>query len=197
MRSFPIMKIGQMQQQRENYMIKILTQGIDIIERRSKRNDVCKQHWWNDDDEIIDDMVKDVGCTLKYWNTNSSVPICQLQQDYISLRTPTIVVVDDTFLKKYIPPCREIQTIMFSNTVSELKGSESQKNSDPYSIVKVQFKSTMYKMIRNVRAFNEESLIGNLGGYVGLFLGVAFWQAPVYAAQLMNKVKYFKKVLER
>ena len=59
------------------------------------------------------------------------------------------------------------------------------------------FKGSRYKIIRSVRAFNEESLIGNLGGYVGLFLGVAIWQAPDIIGGISNKIKYcFSRALQ-
>ena len=48
-------------------------------------------------------------------------------------------------------------------------------------------------MIKSVRAFNEESLIGNLGGYVGLFLGVAIWQPPSFVEDFINKMKSRKR----
>ena len=191
-RSFPIIKIGKIDRQRKNYMIKILTQGIEIIERRQKRKDSCKHVWWNDDNQIIDQMANKLGCRLKHRDTNVNVPFCKSKQDYYSSRFPPIAVVDAMFLEKYVPPCREILTIMSSNTITEDNPSKTQSTNEPYTIFKIQFKSTMYKMIKNVRAFNEESLVGNLGGYVGLFLGVAFWQAPVFATQLITKLQNIK-----
>ena len=196
MRSFPIIKIGKIDRQRKNYMIKILTQGIEIIERRPKRKDSCKHVWWNDDNQIIEQMASNIGCSLKHWGTNLNVPFCKSKEDYFSSRVPPIAVVDAMFLEKYVPPCREIQTIMSSNTITEDNPGITQSIKEPYTIFKIQFKSTMYKMIRNVRAFNEESLVGNLGGYVGLFLGVAFWQAPVFAAQLITKFRNFKRTFK-
>ena len=186
-----------MKQQKRNLSIKILTQGIEIIERRPKRNNICKEHWWNDDNEIMGDMVQNVGCKLKHWDTYMQAPNCQSQQDYESLRFPPISVVDAGFLKKHVPPCREIQTLVSSNTINDHEPDSGQTSNEPHTVLKVQFKSTTYKMIRNVRAFNEESLVGNLGGYVGLFLGVAFWQAPVFAAQCVNKLQNFKNVFNR
>ena len=170
----------------------ILTQGIEIIERRPKRKESCKQVWWNDDNQIIDQMANNLGCRLKHLDTNVNIPFCKSKQDYSSSRAPPITVVDAMFLEKYVPPCREIETIMTSNTITEDNPSKTKSINEPYTIFKIQFKSTRYKMIKNVRAFNEESLVGNLGGYVGLFLGVAFWQAPVFFSQLITKFHNFK-----
>ena len=40
------------------------------------------------------------------------------------------------------------------------------------------FKNDRYKEIKYTRAFGFESLVGNVGGYIGLFLGFAIWQLP-------------------
>ena len=40
------------------------------------------------------------------------------------------------------------------------------------------FRNQDYKEIRHKREFDFESLIGNVGGYVGLLLGFALWQIP-------------------
>ena len=39
-------------------------------------------------------------------------------------------------------------------------------------------KNEEYKEIKYTRAFDIENLIGNVGGYIGLFLGFAIWQLP-------------------
>ena len=50
------------------------------------------------------------------------------------------------------------------------------------------FKADTYKEIRKDRAFNIESLVGNVGGYIGLFLGFAIWSIP----ELFPNIKCFK-----
>ena len=39
---------------------------------------------------------------------------------------------------------------------------------------------------------NEESLIGNLGGYIGLFVGVSVWQIPDIVPWVLIKLKITK-----
>ena len=58
----------------------------------------------------------------------------------------------------------------------------------PFVIFEIKFKSSIYKVIKNVRAFDEESLIGNMGGYIGLFLGFAIWQAPQIIIKCLSKI---------
>ena len=45
-------------------------------------------------------------------------------------------------------------------------------------IVKVNFMTSNYKEITEVRAYGIQALVGNAGGYVGLFLGFALKEIP-------------------
>ena len=51
------------------------------------------------------------------------------------------------------------------------------------------FQNPHYKEISHVQSFGMESWIGNAGGYIGLFLGVAIWQAPDFIEYLWRKFK--------
>ena len=44
--------------------------------------------------------------------------------------------------------------------------------------VQMTFQGATYMEITQIRAYDGQSLIGNAGGYVGLFLGVALIQLP-------------------
>ena len=44
--------------------------------------------------------------------------------------------------------------------------------------IMIQFKDSSFMEIRHVRSFDIESLIGNAGGYLGLFTGYALLQLP-------------------
>ena len=193
MRSFPIIKIGNLHKQKNDYKIKILTQGMEVLERRSKRNDLCKEIWWRDDSEIISELVEKVKCRHKHWMSNLTNIICESKDQFSSLNLPDVTIVDAGFLRYYVPPCREIQTVLSSNTVEIDTSNKNLTKNGPFTNLKIQFKSNVYKMIKSVRAFNEESLIGNLGGYVGLFLGVAIWQAPSFVEDFINKMKSRKR----
>ena len=60
--------------------------------------------------------------------------------------------------------------------------------------IMIEFKDLSFMEIRNVRSFDIESLIGNAGGYVGLFTGYALLQLP----NLMLLVsRWIYKVRER
>ena len=55
--------------------------------------------------------------------------------------------------------------------------------------VDIHFKNSYYKEIKHVQSFNLENFVGNVGGYVGLFIGCAIWEAPDFLAWLFRKLK--------
>ena len=196
-RSFPIVEILNMQERKEKNFVRIMAQGMEIIQRRPNAKQPCKENWTNDDNEIIDQLISKVGCRQQHWSTNLDIPVCKTQDKFVDLRVPRMSTVDASFLKSYVPPCREIQTVISTTEVknateAELTKGEAKK--PPFTKMHIYFKSMGYKLIRNVRAFNAESLIGNLGGYVGLVLGVAIWQTPDFIRFFVSKFQKQKKI---
>ena len=61
--------------------------------------------------------------------------------------------------------------------------------SPPTKTISVVLKSSNYNEIKHIQAFNIENWIGKVGGYVGLFLGCAIWQAPDLIDFVFRKMK--------
>ena len=53
----------------------------------------------------------------------------------------------------------------------------------------IDFNMRYYEEIEHTRDFDHQSLIGNIGGYIGMFIGVALWQAPDLFQFLSEKMK--------
>ena len=92
------------------------------------------------------------------------------------------------FLNQFDKPCDQIKSITF--TVQELH-REFNESKETSSDLNFSFKSATYKEITHIRSFDIESLVGNTGGYVGLLLGFAVWQAPDAIKWVVNKLKLF------
>lgn len=60
----------------------------------------------------------------------------------------------------------------------------------PFKSIDMTFKNPYYKEIKHVQSFNIESYIGNVGGYVGLFLGCAIWEAPDFMFWLWMQLQW-------
>jgi hypothetical protein len=61
--------------------------------------------------------------------------------------------------------------------------------SPPTKGIVVGFKSFNYKEIKHIKDFTIESWVGNVGGYIGLFLGCAIWEVPNFIEFLFRKLK--------
>ena len=108
-----------------------------------------------------------------------------------NLVIPRIRVVDAKFVEQFVPPCRQITTVASSETITDLADADlkSDRKKRNRTAIEIQFRSINYKIINNVQAFNGESVVGNLGGYVGLFLGVAIWKAPDFISFILEQLK--------
>ena len=53
----------------------------------------------------------------------------------------------------------------------------------------INFNVNMYKNIFDFRALNINSLVGNIGGYVGLLMGVSISQLPYFILQAHEDLK--------
>ena len=60
--------------------------------------------------------------------------------------------------------------------------------------IEVLFKNPYYEEVLHVQSFTIESWIGNAGGYLGLFVGFAFWQIPELLDFLSTKISNILKM---
>ena len=79
-------------------------------------------------------------------------------------------------------PCKSIQKVIYE--YEELKYLEdnwvaSNQENDTFFKVLLEFADTSFMEIKHVRAYGLQSLIGNSGGYLGLFTGYALLQLPM------------------
>ena len=56
-------------------------------------------------------------------------------------------------------------------------------------LIKMNFLSGHFKEIKQVRAYNVQSLVGNAGGYIGLFLGYTLKEMPFFLKILYDFTK--------
>ena len=75
-----------------------------------------------------------------------------------------------------------------SNSDGWLKREKSQMCNLDTKRFEIVFKNPYYEEILHVKSFSTESWVGNVGGYAGLFLGVAFWQLPDLVEFLKSKL---------
>mgnify|MGYP003302783650 CR=1 FL=1 len=97
-----------------------------------------------------------------------------------------------------IPPCNEIQKIQVSQHEEETNFAKEKsmfpslktdlEKIDGWFRLTVQFHSNTFTVIKQVRAYNAQSLIGNAGGYVGLLVGYTIAEIP---SLIVSAYQYF------
>ena len=170
---------------------------IDIIEvfrRRNTFHESCNENSKEYDNTVMENLIKTANCTPPHWNISSDYTICDNKEDMRKVSIPGSAgkTSSTAFLKKFLRPCDGILSATL-NRVSERRqitfGGLIPTAGVNSASVGFLFKNDRYKEIKYTRKFDIESLIGNVGGYIGLFLGFAIWQLPDAIDFLITKLR--------
>ena len=145
--------------QKNAYRMYFSLQQIDILKRRNKQNDPCIPEGYNFDQILLDDYLEEVGCKAPYHRTNKSLEICVLKEkmkeaSFELLRT-----------KKQMKACTTASILTFKYDEAEIYGDGAD-----FFLVSLEYPNE-YRETRMVQAIDIQTVIGNAGGYIGLFLG--------------------------
>ena len=58
---------------------------------------------------------------------------------------------------------------------------------DDFFVLNINFQARTFKEIKQVRAYNTQTLVGNAGGYIGLFLGYTIREIPSFIRYVYQK----------
>jgi hypothetical protein len=156
--------------------------GMEVLRRRQKDYQACskdiKYDTW-----LAQNITATINCTPPYWPTYYKRPLCTTQKE---LKAANQMFWDIFYgLVEKNAPCDEIRKLDFEYE-DGVDVSDVQENETKLTIY---FRNNVYKEIRQIRAYSFMSLIGNVGGFVGLLLGYALVQIPGSIFAVYN---YFK-----
>ena len=146
--------------------VKIDIKNIEIIKSRNSRNRRCTPY---DDNKSFDDMVMDAhitsnGCNVPYLKQLGGFPDCDTKE-----RVKNALYDYRTVRDKYLPvSCHRISTIAYKVKVQKTTSWYKR-----YWSLKITYPKYL-RIITQSQEVDIHSLIGNIGGYVGLFLGNLF-----------------------
>ena len=92
---------------------------------------------------------------------------------------------------KYPQPCQSIENLTYD--YSEKSGFDSRATSR--FMVLINFPNVKYREITHVQEYDIESFVGNVGGYIGLFLGYTLLHFPMFGVAIIVLVR--RKLLPR
>ena len=135
-----------------------------IFTKRNKRNDPCLNEWMHYDDLKLTRHIENVGCRAPYQKKHNDITVCSTQDELKK-------ALFDGWLRKdkyVLSPCQEMPKIGYKHTFALIDNLE--KNHTQMDRVYVSYPDKM-TIITQTQAVDCHSLIGNIGGYIGLFLG--------------------------
>ena len=153
--------------------MKFLIQRLEIIKNRNTKKHRCHEKWKENDEKILLDKIKELGCKPPWWSISSNLPVCRSKEKVkmLSEFNPT----------NYTHACRTVQKILY--TYQEFGWLEDYRQEwfddfDRLFEVVLEFQDGRYMEIQQIRAYSIEDLVGDIGGYLGLFLGFSLLQIP-------------------
>ena len=130
--------------------------SYEILKRRYKREEQCLPSSMAFDEFVIKRQIEKIGCRAPYHLTFNQFPFCQTKENLKQFEYIRSNLSDDSF-----PPCDEMTTIYYHR-------DEDVKR---LFFVEVWYANDV-KVVRQLKAIDAHTLIGYIGGYIGLFLGM-------------------------
>ena len=160
-----------------NYWMDFNVRGMNVRVHRVKNGpDDCVQNFGNFDNVTIERHIKSVGCKTPYQKTGTYWPLCNTTEMMRKAEVP--------IHRLTVRPCREIETIDYQHVESEADTKERQvqtlqgKDWDKWFCVVWRFLNNRFTKTVNIRKIDINSLIGYVGGYIGICTGIALAQVP-------------------
>ena len=174
---------------------------MEILRYRKKSGDDCDDS--DDYDRIIkENMINKIGCHPLYWTfDNESTPVCSKKEQFMEFNAEHFdKATRYRHNGTYLHPCREFQKFQIEHgdvndyfaggtvNVSSKTNSTDMEDKNWFQI-EYQVRVQTFKEIVQIRAYTLQSLVGNVGGYIGLLLGYAILNLPTL---LFDAWRYLK-----
>ena len=138
----------------------VIIYDMEVLKRRNSQNRKCLDDQGRYDDLAMERQIETVGCRAPYQRPHKEYPICNSQKKIQKALYKYMVAA-----KLYPTPCERISKIHFDR---QYQHYESFGNNT--WIYYLSYPNGI-KIISQSKEIDGHSLIGNIGGYIGLFLG--------------------------
>ena len=195
----------------------IAINNMIVVRRRNTFTEPCDVDWKNIDYNILKHIASTVGCKPRHWKLEDrSIKLCNTKEEMKAALVPAAFNLDVDILENVPPPCQQLHVVIHdSKTTKRIEGcklgytcklgkvnnkynneSTNKVNTEITKVTRremqLNFKLSYYEEIIHVRAFDTQNFIGNVGGYIGMFLGASLWQLPVFIKFISNSLSKWK-----
>ena len=203
-RSLPTYKIKSSKmaplEPKKRWVDEIKISNMVIIRRRNTWKEPCDEQWKQYDENILKAIAESVGCKPQFWKLEyGTIEICDSKEKMKESLIPPAYNLDSNLLERFPPPCNQLQVLTHETATTERNmttygtmttGRKSNYHgSNVTRNIEIFFNLKYYQEVLQVQDFDFASLIGNAGGYIGMFLGVALWQLPEILGSCSMKIK--------
>ena len=162
----------------QHYTMRFDIQNVMALKRRNKHGKKCIDDWKNYDEWKFRTDIETLGCRPpSYIGFNTTLPKCANAKNLSK-------AFNMTTTKNDINPCQMVEKVIFS--YDEMDGipnsdkflEETDEDNENMFQLFFRFQGDTYMKVTQTKAYDLQNLVGNAGGYMGLFLGVALIQLP-------------------
>ena len=185
-------------------VLTITVTQIKIVIRRHDANWKCDPNLVNDDEMFLKTVSNMLGCIpifwkdqLKNWLKSSNLTHCTNTEDYKLFWSHYNSRQNNIAYGKYQIPCRKI------SLAYDLSSKEDHTELRIMGIigdlvVTVNYNTEEYEEIISLRKFDGESLFSQIGGLIGIMVGVSFVNIPDMLEKVASKIKEeYRKLNEK
>ena len=143
--------------------------NVEILKRRSKPKAPCSEDWnihGQNIEAIFQNLMEEVGCRAPYQQSHKPLPLCHTKEKMMKMVSS--LLADPT--KNYPPACDTLENLQYTYSEQDFK----QYDMGPEWFWICLDMPDRFKEIIQTRAVDFHTLVGNCGGYIGLFLGKCF-----------------------
>jgi hypothetical protein len=145
--------------------------GMEVVRYRNKRDQKCYENFPDYDEENLQQILLSVGCRPPYAVSRYNLRRCTEPDEMKKIVEKQTELWSGDNLRHL--PCAGIEKVSYA-----AEESDEEKSNPPFFKITFLFKDLSYKEIKMVADFDFQALVGNVGGYIGLFLGYALMMIP-------------------
>ena len=154
---------------------------MEVLHGRNKHKANCEEDWKNHDQHVMEEIMSKTGCRPPHWKSEK-YPLCRSQADMKKVLPP---LTKHGYLN-FTPPCRSITNFPYS--FQEI--DEDENRVPEHFGISITSADTTFKNVEQIREYSFQSLVGNVGGYLGLILGYSAIHLP-FAVFKLYKLSLF------
>jgi len=166
----------------KNSTTSLQVRDVEVIQHRNTKHDRCYR-WKEYDNVYLEKIMKSVGCKPFYANLSSEYPFCNSINDMKAFWDTGVKDIENI-----PPPCIELRKcdVEVEDTATDATKEdkifpgigEKLQNTSSWFRISVDIIGKTFKNIEQNRAYTFQTLVGNAGGYVGLFIGTTIAELP-------------------